>query len=49
MLLLGLSPPGGIAMRRVCWFVRSCVRERISGTNISKKVADKDSVANDRQ
>jgi len=24
-----LHPPGGIAIRHVCWFVRSCVREQM--------------------
>ena len=39
-----LPLPGGIAIRRVCWFVRSCVREHVLGPNILKTIGDRRSV-----
>jgi len=33
-VLLLLPPAGGIAICRVCWLVRSCVREHVLGPNI---------------
>ena len=39
-----LHPPGGIAIRRVCWFFRSCDHEHVLGPNILKLVGDSLSV-----
>jgi len=35
-------------MRRVCWFVRLCVREHVLGPNIMKTAGDRGSVTMER-